>query len=95
MGWFVGTNIGEEGVVRRQFYEEPLNGACKRAERRDRTMKRRIRRVAALGATIMLMAAGPAYAFGGPNSAGNSGHFHPNSNPCQGPNDQPNCPGPH
>ena len=33
--------------------------------------------------------------FGGPNSAGNSGHFQPHSNPCQGPNDQPNCPGPH
>lgn len=28
MGWFVGTNIGEGGVVRRQFYEEPLNGVC-------------------------------------------------------------------
>lgn len=58
-------------------------------------MKRRIRKVAALVAAIMLMAVGPAYAFGGPNSAGNSGHFHPNSNPCQGTNDQPNCPGPH
>ena len=58
-------------------------------------MKRRISRVAALVAAVMLIAAGPAYAFGGPNSAGSSGHFHPNSNPCQGPNDQPNCPGPH
>jgi hypothetical protein len=36
-----------------------------------------------------------AAAFGGPNSAGNSGHFHPGSNPCQSSNDQPNCPGPH
>lgn len=43
------------------------------------------------GATVV----GPgALAFGGPNSAGNSGHFQPQSNPCQGPNDQPNCPGP-
>jgi hypothetical protein len=58
-------------------------------------MKRRIRNVAALAAAIMLMAAGPAYAFGGPNSAGNSGHFQPNSHPCQSENDQPNCPGPH
>lgn len=58
-------------------------------------MKKRIRKVTALVAAIMLMAVGPAYAFGGPNSAGNSGHFQPNSNPCQGANDQPNCPGPH
>lgn len=58
-------------------------------------MKRRISKVAALVTAIMLMAVGPAYAFGGPNSAGNSGHFQPNSNPCQGSSDQPNCPGPH
>jgi hypothetical protein len=58
-------------------------------------MKTRIRRVTALAGAITLLAVGPAYAFGGPNSAGNSGHFQPNSNPCQGPNDQPNCPGPH
>jgi hypothetical protein len=53
------------------------------------------RKAIALAAAIMLMAAGPAYAFGGPNSAGNSGHFQPNSHPCQSENDQPNCPGPH
>lgn len=58
-------------------------------------MMKRIRKVAALSAAIMLMAAGPAAAFGGPNSAGNSGHFHPHSNPCQSDNDHPHCPGPH
>ncbi|HKG03648.1 MAG TPA: hypothetical protein VKB03_10725 [Conexibacter sp.] len=56
--------------------------------------KQRIRRIAALGATLALMASGPAYAVGGPNSPGNSGHFNPNSTPCQGTSDQPNCPGP-
>jgi hypothetical protein len=56
--------------------------------------KQRIRRVTALGAVLALMAAGPAYAVGGPNSPGSSGKFNPNSGPCQGPNDQPNCPSP-
>jgi hypothetical protein len=51
--------------------------------------------LAAVFAIAALAAAPTALAFGGPNSAGNSGHFHPLSNPCQGPNDQPNCPGPH
>jgi hypothetical protein len=50
---------------------------------------------AALSVLALSITASPAFAFGGPNSAGNSGHFHPLSNPCQGPNDQPNCPGPH
>ncbi len=58
-------------------------------------MMKRIRNVAALAATMALMAAGPAYAVGGPNEAGNSGHFHPNSSPCQSDNDHPHCPGPH
>jgi len=58
-------------------------------------MMKRVRKVAALAAAMVLISVGPAYAFGGPNSAGSSGHFQPNSNPCQGPNDQPNCPGPH
>ncbi|HEU4700940.1 MAG TPA: hypothetical protein VFS37_00545 [Conexibacter sp.] len=40
------------------------------------------------------MASGPAYAVGGPNSPGNSAKFNPNSGPCQGPNDHPNCPSP-
>lgn len=57
-------------------------------------MSKSIRRIAALAATLALVAAGPAYAVGGPNSPGKSGKFNPNSNPCQGPNDQPNCPGP-
>ena len=57
-------------------------------------MARRIRKVAAIAAAFALMAAGPAYAVGGPNSPGKSGKFNPNSGPCQGPNDQPNCPGP-
>jgi hypothetical protein len=56
--------------------------------------KRRMRKIAALGAALALMASGPAFATGGPNSPGNSGHFNPNSSPCQGPNDQPNCPSP-
>jgi hypothetical protein len=57
-------------------------------------MSKRIRRIAALTATMALVAASPAFAVGGPNSPGQSGKFNPNSNPCQGPNDQPNCPGP-
>jgi hypothetical protein len=57
-------------------------------------MSKRIRRIAALTATMALVAAGPAFAVGGPNSPGQSGKFNPNSNPCKGPNDQPNCPGP-
>ena len=36
-----------------------------------------------------------AFAVGGPNEAGNSGKFHPKSNPCQGQNDHPKCPGRH
>jgi hypothetical protein len=60
----------------------------------DTMSKKRIRKAGALGAVLALLAAGPAYAVGGPNSPGNSGHFNPNSAPCQGPNDQPNCPGP-
>lgn len=58
-------------------------------------MKQRIRRGAALASLLALMVAGPAYAVGGPNEAGNSGKFKPNSNPCGGTSDQPNCPGPH
>jgi hypothetical protein len=55
---------------------------------------KRIRKVTALGAVLALMASGPAYAVGGPNSPGDSGKFNPNSGPCQGPTDQPNCPSP-
>jgi hypothetical protein len=57
-------------------------------------MSMRIRKLAALTAAIALLAVSPAAAFGGPNSAGNSGHFHPGSHPCASENDQPNCPGP-
>lgn len=56
---------------------------------------KRIRKVAALTAAIALMAVGPAHAVGGPNEAGQSGQFHPNSGPCQSTNDHPHCPGPH
>ena len=49
--------------------------------------------VALAGATLGV--AGAAFGFGGPNSAGQSGHFQPQSSPCQGSNDQPNCPGGH
>jgi hypothetical protein len=82
-------------VVRLQYAMEPQSVRKAHTFKEVKHMKSRIRKVAVLGATIALMAVGPAYAFGGPNEAGNSGHFHPNSNPCQGPNDHPHCPGPH
>jgi len=52
---------------------------------------------AALLATLALGVSAPAAAFGvgGPNEAGNSGKFHPNSAPCASDNDHPNCAGPH
>jgi hypothetical protein len=53
-----------------------------------------VRKAGAVAVASALVAAGPAYAVGGPNSPGNSGKFNPNSGPCQGPNDQPNCPSP-
>jgi hypothetical protein len=52
------------------------------------------RLVAAAFAVAALAAVPTALATGGPNSSGNSGHFNPNSGPCQGTSDQPNCPGP-
>jgi hypothetical protein len=58
-------------------------------------MSKRIRNATAVAAALALMAAGPAYAVGGPNEAGNSGKFHPNSQPCDSTNDHPHCPGPH
>jgi len=58
-------------------------------------MKRKLALLAVAGSFAVAVVAPAAYAVGGPNSPGNSGHFQPNSNPCQGPNDQPNCPGPH
>lgn len=58
-------------------------------------MARRIRRSIAIAAALALMASGPAYAVGGPNEAGNSGKFHPNSSPCDSANDHPHCAGPH
>jgi hypothetical protein len=53
--------------------------------------------VASLIATLAVAVSAPASAFavGGPNEAGNSGKFHPNSPPCQGQSDHPHCPGPH
>lgn len=58
-------------------------------------MGKRIRNVLALAAVLALTAAGPAYAVGGPNEAGKSGKFHPNSSPCASDNNHPHCPGPH
>ena len=58
-------------------------------------MKKRIRTVSATAAALALLVAGPAYAVGGPNEAGQSGKFHPKSNPCAGKADHPHCPGPH
>lgn len=54
-----------------------------------------MRRTLALACALAMAVAAPAAAVGGPNAAGNSGHFNPTSNPCQSANDQPNCPGPH
>jgi hypothetical protein len=52
--------------------------------------------VVGLLAILELAISAPAsLATGGPNTSGSSGHFNPNSNPCQGSSDQPNCPGPH
>jgi hypothetical protein len=56
---------------------------------------RRFLLVASAAAAMVIGGAGSAFAVGGPNEAGNSGHFHPNSNPCASDNDHPNCPGPH
>jgi hypothetical protein len=51
--------------------------------------------LAAAVAGLTLGITGAAFAVGGPNEAGQSEHFQPQSQPCQGPQDQPNCPGPH
>jgi hypothetical protein len=53
-------------------------------------------KLAAILAVMALGVAAPsASAVGGPNEAGKSGHFHPNSGPCDGKADHPHCPGPH
>ena len=59
-------------------------------------MKRMLTVLAAMliVAAMMVAGAGAALAVGGPNEAGNSGKFHPQSNPCQGPSNHPHCPGP-
>ena len=54
---------------------------------------KKILAVAAAGFALGI--GGTALAVGGPNESGNSGHFNPQSNPCQGTSNQPNCPGPH
>jgi hypothetical protein len=46
-------------------------------------------------AAAMAIGAPAAFAVGGPNEAGNSGHFHPNKGPCESNPDHPHCPGPH
>ena len=48
-----------------------------------------------LSVLALSIPAAPAFAVGGPNEAGNSGHFHPKSGPCAGNPDHPHCPGPH
>jgi hypothetical protein len=58
-------------------------------------MSTRVRKLAALTWAVLLLAASPAAAVGGPNEAGKSGHFHPNSGPCASDNNHPHCPGPH
>jgi hypothetical protein len=53
--------------------------------------------MAVIAATLATALSGPAAAFavGGPNEAANSGHFHPNKDPCVNNPDHPNCPVPH
>jgi hypothetical protein len=60
-------------------------------------VRRRIGLLAAGIAAMAAMAVGApgALAVGGPNEAGNSGHFHPNKQPCASNPDHPHCPGPH
>jgi hypothetical protein len=55
------------------------------------------KRLAAFVTSVALALSVPAGAFavGGPNEAGNSGHFHPKKNPCVANPDHPHCPGPH
>ena len=55
------------------------------------------KKLAACVSALALAAVAPASAFavGGPNEAGKSGHFHPQHQPCDGKNDHPHCPGPH
>jgi hypothetical protein len=57
----------------------------------------RTRKLAAgvLSILALSITASPAFAVGGPNEAGKSGHFHPNSGPCASNPDHPHCPGPH
>ena len=50
--------------------------------------------LAGLVAALVVAVSAPAAAFASP-WAGNSGHFHPNSQPCDGKNDHNKCPGPH
>jgi hypothetical protein len=60
-------------------------------------VRRRIGLLAASAAAVAAMAVGApaAFAVGGPNEAGNSGHFHPNKQPCESNPNHPHCPGPH
>ena len=48
-----------------------------------------------LSVLALSITAAPAFAVGGPNEAGNSGHFHPHSGPCESNPDHPHCPGKH
>lgn len=48
-----------------------------------------------LSVLALAVSAPTAFAVGGPNEAGKSGHFHPNSGPCVSNPDHPHCPGPH
>ena len=56
--------------------------------------RKRLAALIASGALALAVPAGAA-AVGGPNEAGNSGHFHPKHQPCGSNPDHPNCPGPH
>jgi hypothetical protein len=51
--------------------------------------------VGLVSAVAMSVSAPAALAVGGPNEAGNSGHFHPQKNPCTANPDHPHCPGKH
>jgi hypothetical protein len=48
-----------------------------------------------LSVLALTISAPTAFAVGGPNEAGNSGHFHPTHQPCSANPDHPHCPGKH
>jgi hypothetical protein len=94
--WFVLDSVAEMDLAAfNGAYRQDGWGRAAHDPARGRFARSPIRKVAAVTAALALLAAGPAHAVGGPNEAGNSGKFQPQSTPCQGGGNQPNCPGPH